>query len=87
MPRAALLLLHDLEDVGREARDDLRDLLAAVTDHGDGAVRPEACDGGQRVADEREPADLVQDLGALGAHAGAGTGSEDDGGDVGRLVG
>ncbi|GAA2081211.1 hypothetical protein GCM10009780_18600 [Actinomadura alba] len=54
------------------------DLLAAVTDHDDQALRFELAGRGQHVTEHAAAAQLVQDLGGAGLHPGALTGGEDD---------
>ena len=75
--RSELLLLRDELDLG-PLREGMLDLVAAVShDHRD-AFRLQGGGGPENAFDERQAANLVQDLGQPGFHPRALTGGEDN---------
>ncbi len=78
-----VLVGEDEVGVDRGAHGD-HPVAVVAHDHAD-VLGPGGARGADRVADEGDPADGVQDLGSRGLHPGALTGSEDD--DGGRAGG
>jgi hypothetical protein len=80
---AGNVVLVDDRHVGVEAEDGAGDRLALVAHDGEDVGRLQRCRGGEHVADQRDPADLVQDLRTLRLHARSLTGGENDYGEIG----
>ena len=68
----------DVRPVGSLLADSLADLVTAVSHDHDGAARMQLLERVDHVQHHRAAADPVERLGALGPHAGTGTGGEHD---------